>query len=260
MYEGNRLPDEVRTASPGWISEADFGRLLVFTHVPKTGGTSLKQIITINYGRHYADHHPRMQNLIEQIDAGDRDPDQVLAISSHVPYGIHRKIPGLDGRTVLPITVVRDPLKRMISYFNFVTTFRPHRLHQETKDLDINEFFTLGLAAGWGEISNSQVAVVSGRARERTAAATLEALDKEYFAYAALEDITELIQRTGELLGWPAQQEQERIANQSPRRSSWDDLTPEVATALVEANKEDIALYEHLLDVGPVVREDRLQP
>ena len=255
-YSENRLDDEIRSAEPDWITEVDRGRLIVFTHVPKTGGTTLKQILTINYGRHFADHHPRIQNLKTQIEQGSRDPSELLAMSSHLPYGIHRDIPGLEGRQVLPMTVVREPKGRLISYFNFVTTFKRHRLYQEAKDMDINEFFEKAIAEGAAEISNGQCRVVGGKGR--TFDAAREVLEGEYFAYSALEHLNELVEEIGVALSWPEPVQGERKANQSPRKRTWDDLEPNVAALLEESNAEDLALHEYLVTQGPVVRTEKI--
>ena len=256
-YSGNRHDESVRTATPTWIAERDRDRLIMFTHVPKTGGTTLKQILTINYGRFFADHHPRIQNLNDEIESGTRDPLDLLAISSHLPYGVHRTIPGIEDRILLPMTVVREPKKRIISYYNFVTTFRAHRLHAATKDLDINEFFARGLEDGWGEISNSQCRLVHGGSL-RTFEAARKTLENDYFAYSALEDIGELITRVGELLGWPPAGGEERRANQSPKKQGWDDLEPDIAAELELRNAGDIELHELLAGCGPVIREEML--
>jgi len=256
-YSENRLDDEIRSADPAWISEVDRGRLIVFTHVPKTGGTTLKQILTINYGRYFADHHPRIQNLKTQIEEGSRDPSELLAMSSHLPYGVHRDVPGLDGRNVLPMTVVREPRGRLISYFNFVTTFKRHRLYKESKDLDINEFFERALAEGAAEISNGQSRLVCGK--HRTFDAAREVLESEYFAYSALEDLNDLVDQIGRALGWPDPERGERKANQSPRKRTWDDLEPRIAALLDERNAEDLALHDYLVKKGPVVRTELAQ-
>ena len=257
-YDQNRLDDEIRTASPEWISPVDYARLVVFTHVPKTGGTTLKQILTIHYGQHFADHHPRIQNLIEEIDQGEFDPAQLLALSSHQPYGVHRKLAGLSNRRILPITVVREPLARLISMYNFVTTFRPHRLHQATKNMDINEFFRFAIEEGVSEIGDSQSRLVGGR--RRTFSYAKEILETEYFAYTTLEGMSAMVEEVGQLLGWPVKPEEEkdRRANQSPKRQTWEDVDSDIADKLIEMNSEDLALYEFLLNEGPVVRSEML--
>lgn len=256
-YSGNRLPAEVRSASPPWLDGYDRRQLVLFTHVPKAGGTGLKQAMTHAYGRYFTDHHPSMNNVVEQVGAGTRNPDEVLALSSHLPFGFHRRIEQFDGRRVLPFTVVREPFGRMVSYYNFVTTFRPHRLHDITRDMDISTFFRHLIEEGVGEIANGQCRLVAGQS-QRTAEAALETLEQQYFAYGPLDSHAELLDALSEALGWPPLPVETGQRNKSPQRATFDDLDPDVRDALVELNSEDLALYRALVARG-VVLNDALQ-
>lgn len=256
-YSANRLSSEVRSASPEWLEEYDHRRLVLFTHVPKAGGTGLKQAMTRAYGRHFTDHHPTMSNVVEAVASGSVDPNEVLALSSHLPYGFHRQIDGLSDRKVLPFTVVREPLKRMVSYYNFVTTFRPHRLHLATREMDINEFFRHLIAEQVGEISNGQCRLISGHS-DRSAATALRVLDSEYFAFGPLDSHAELLQALRSTLGWPTQPDGDGMSNSSPKRAGIADIDEELRGELAARNAEDLALYATLSERGVVVNDHLL--
>lgn len=256
-YSGNRLPSEVRAASPEWLKNYDRRLLVLFTHVPKAGGTGLKQAMTRAYGRHFTDHHPTMNNVVDAVAADRVDPRDILALSSHMPYGFHRRIEGLSARRVLPFTVVRDPLKRMVSYYNFVTTFRPHRLHSATRDMDINAFFRHLMTEGVGEISNGQCRLVSGNA-DRSAEAAIRVLESEYFAFGPLDLHSELLDSLRSTLGWPIQPTTDDAANSSPKRAGVSDMDDEIRAELEARNTEDLALYATLTERGVVVNDSLL--
>lgn len=253
-YSANRVSEDIRLASPSWLESYDPNLLVLFTHVPKAGGTGLKQALTKAYGRTFTDHHPTLNNVVDQVTAGERDPAGILALSSHLPYGFHRRIPGLEHRKVLPFTVVREPMARMISYYNFVTTFRPHRHHEETKDLGVNEFFAYLMSLEVGEIENGQCRLISG-STDRTYEAALDRLESEYFAFGPLDEHSKMLDLLRSNLGWPVEAaESSGPTNASPRRAGIDDLSDEIAGALRKRNSEDLRLYDELRRRGACVQ------
>lgn len=259
-YADNKLSEQVRNAEPPWMDQTgyDRNRLVLFTHVPKAGGTSLKQALTTIYGRHFQDHHPRLNNVAEQFADDKLVPHEIQALSSHIPFGYHRRIQGFSDRLILPVTIVRDPIDRMVSYYNFIQTFPPHRLHRETKGLDIDEFFKkVYEIQGRKEISDGQSKVVSGA--KRTFASAKDALEQEYFGYAALSSLDVFVTQLSDALGWPEREETTGKANQSPRLAGLDDMSDETHSMLLELNQQDAQLHEYLKNAGPTLRTDLLE-
>ncbi len=236
-YAENALPTELANAAPEWAAAAPRDHLLVFVHIPKTGGTSLKQWLTRTYGRYFTDHHPRMKPL-------DTHParHELLAISSHVPYPYHQPYEEFADRTPLPFAVIRDPIDRAISFYNFVVTFRPHRLHEKTKGMDPREFFTLCLEDPMiAELRNGQCRVLNRR--RESADLALERISREYLAVAPIGRIDELVDVLCTQLGLPPT-EDSSPANKSPKLLQRADVDSDTLERLVAANAEDLALFE----------------
>lgn len=99
-------------------------RPLAFVHVPKAAGSTLHAILARRY--------PAERTLIfdlQRPDAGRmiagltaEQKERVQCLRGHMPYGIHRLI----GRDAAYVTVLRDPVRRIVSkYRNLVR--RPRR-------------------------------------------------------------------------------------------------------------------------------------
>ena len=119
---------------------------LIFTHIPKTAGTSLKQSAifpNVDLERVYWVHG--FGKLIR-----DR-PQNALVILGHFPYGAHRVL----GRGAFRyLTILRDPVERAVSFYNYVLLcekgnpghpvgYRWHPALPDAKRYSIDEFYEL---------------------------------------------------------------------------------------------------------------------
>jgi len=128
------------------MSETHANELMVFNHIPKTGGMTFRTILE----RHYAaggllkigeEDYQASVDAIKDMD--EQSKDQISCISGHIPFGIHRYFPG---RNVRYVSFVRDPVSRTISeFFYFIN--RPNILPligvEENTKLDFEQFMEL---------------------------------------------------------------------------------------------------------------------
>lgn len=102
--------------------------LLIFNHIPKTAGTSLKQIITEQYGSEncflcyggvfgnqtIADRVEELNKQLVYEDNQGKKNKTIKAVIGHVGYGLHDLLPD---RQFTHITFLRNPVERVISYY-----------------------------------------------------------------------------------------------------------------------------------------------
>ncbi len=97
--------------------------VLVHCHMPKTAGSALNRSVLL----------PMHDRARVQLAYGvahesgpllDRTiaPDRISFLSGHIPYGFAASL----GRPVLHVSVLRDPVDRMISFLNFVAVADRH--------------------------------------------------------------------------------------------------------------------------------------
>ncbi|WP_026674169.1 sulfotransferase family 2 domain-containing protein [Alkalihalobacterium bogoriense] len=109
--------------------------IIIHLHMPKTGGTTLKNIIKKNVPSHlnfdiYEDHHERA----EKLKAIANQP--TACIQGHFPYGVHE----FFTTPCVYITMLREPAERIISEYYFICTNKKHRLHHQVKNMTLEQY------------------------------------------------------------------------------------------------------------------------
>lgn len=113
-------------------------RRLIFTHIPKTGGTSLRAVL----GRHYPTHTVHFKDNNNYLNARHiltlppAERDGLRLIAGHLSYGIHAYLTGAS----VYITLLRDPVKRLISNYFFARSLPHHKQHDNAMRLSLEEF------------------------------------------------------------------------------------------------------------------------
>ena len=252
-YHENRPAEAVRNADPAWIGQLNPKDLLVYVHVPKAGGTSLNGILWQVYGRHYLNYHRRLSGW-SPPQFSRRRAGQMLGLGGHFPYGIHtefgrdyhRWLHGpegvLAGRKLRYVTVIRNPVERVKSFYRFVTTFPAHALYERTNGLSARDFFRCMEEIGNKESSNLQCHLVGG-AQARSFDVIRERIMRDYHAVCALEDFNPFVGHLQQTLNWPDVFELKH-RNQSPKKDSDDEFDAATIAWIKDHNAEDMKLYE----------------
>src|SRR5690606_24103420 len=220
----------------------------------KTAGSTLRRVLWHRYGSGHVVHTrmvdpaPRTEELRAQIRAG-RPP---RAITSHIGYGLHERLPG-DLR-YRHITILRDPIERTVSHYYFA--LKQENLDEGTTLLD----FCRGDAASPSALRawNNQTAYLSGlRVRQlhdghpfdpteydEALLARAQANLDRFAAVGLVERFDESLLLLGRTFGWPlvTLRSLPRNVGRRPRRLA---LTAEERAALEAANRLDLALYRH---------------
>lgn len=230
---------------------ADELNTTIFLHIPKAGGNSLLDFLKPNYAAE--SHFDVSQGLryVERIDELQRMPPdqqkQVRFISGHLPYGIHRFLP----QTSRYITVLRDPIDRVVSHYYFVRQNRKHPLHDAvmSKNMSVADYVTSGLS---GELNNGMVRLICGRAssdslrgHEPCEAGDLELakqhLRDSFEVVGLLEQIDATQQLLSRVFGWPKRASVQK--NKTKARKSTASLKRREREVIASQNTMDIELY-----------------
>lgn len=103
--------------------------------MPKTGGTTLKNIIKKNVPPRlnfdlYEDHLERE----EKLKAIANQP--IACIQGHFPYGVHDFLT----KPCVYITMLREPAERIVSEYYFICSNTKHRLHHQVKNMTLEQY------------------------------------------------------------------------------------------------------------------------
>lgn len=127
--------------------------LLLFLHIPKAGGSTLKAIL----GREYAGRATWTADWPTAEDVAQlEDRAAIELVEGHFRFGLHRLFP----QEATYITLVRDPVDRVVSHYDYVRREEAHPLHDEviSRGLDLREYVESGLS---GELENGQVELLA---------------------------------------------------------------------------------------------------
>ena len=137
--------------------------LCCFSHVPKTAGTSLESIVAKNFKASDVLHinAPDLNRLPELIDLKKNGP---RFICGHHP--IHGQLYRLIAdKPLFHFTQLRNPLDRVISYFNYVKGKKDHPMHPHANN-SLEKFLTANPSP---ELINGQSRRFSGYLHSGTA-------------------------------------------------------------------------------------------
>ena len=235
------------------LSDSAEGSLAVFVHIPKTGGTSLKNILTLNYGKRYRSYHPIMSNLYETPEM----IGELRAISAHRPFGyekdliqayrdaVSREDAICEAKPVV-FSVVRNPLERVISLYNFVTTFPAHSLHNEMRDLEPEEFYE---KLGSKGVSNLQTRFICGAGKKSNFKLARERIENDFSIVVDLANQDKLIHHLSDQLGWKLPDDR-IVANRSPKKLTRENISGELEDFLNSRMEEDWKLYDFVREMS----------
>jgi hypothetical protein len=133
--------------------------LLVFIHIPKTAGSTLRAII----GRQYRNQEifrihwnfDRNDPFASFLKLPQEKQDKTKIVYGHIPFGLHEYVK----RSVLYFTLLRDPVDRAISHYYHIRKLPNHFYHRMAVEMDIGEFI---LRSRFREFDNGQVRQLTG--------------------------------------------------------------------------------------------------
>ncbi|MFH1845155.1 MAG: sulfotransferase [bacterium] len=255
-------PEDTKTNDPVPANDGDTPGL-VFLHIPKTAGSTLRRIVERQYDA-------RQIFTLEGWRVSERDfmrlspklHRQVRLLEGHQFFGLHELLP-TESRY---ITMLRDPVERIVSQYYHILRSPEHYLHEQVTgdNLSVADFATAGLAP---ELDNGQLRYVAGLSELPVGQCTPDHLElarrhlERYFAVTGLvERFDESIVLMKRILGW--QPPLYLPTNIDRRRNDREPLTAEARAAIRDANRLDYEFYrfaDQLLDRQIVAEGDEFR-
>lgn len=208
----------------------DKSPLLLYVHIPKTGGTSFTQSIIHHCPKfvYYFEVACHYEAFIAALNEAD-------ALCGHFPFGIHR----FTNRSCQYITLLRDPVEQIISFFYFK--------YRNLESLDCN----MGLSLDDfihdphfdPEYVNLQTRFISGELSSVTP--NLQQAKKNLLSHFSFVGITEMYAESQFLftkeMNWELHSSPR--LNTTQHRLLRQQVSPETLKLIILKNKLDIELY-----------------
>jgi hypothetical protein len=236
--------------------------LLIFLHIPKTAGATLQGVLHREYqGSPMLDlSTPESERELEAMSTAERS--SIRLVTGHFYFGVHSLFPQESAY----LTILRDPLERVVSHYYYARSHPEHDLHDRIveEELSLHDYVTGDLS---NELENGQVKQLSQRAAagaecNRDCLEEAKTNLKEHFPVVGITEQFDLslilFQRQ---FGWTTPRYVSRNVGDPSEREPLDERTKAV---ILERNRLDQQLYEFVARrfddertaAGPELEED----
>jgi hypothetical protein len=217
---------------------------LIFLHIPKTAGLSLRDILLKHIpGPSFRIIHP-IDDTARLAALPEPERAALELVEGHLYYGVHELLPSPSRY----LTMLRDPVERVLSYYSFVREFKDHHLNAAVNrpGFTLADCFRSRLTI---ELDNFMVRCLAGSrhihvpfggvtsAMLDEAAANLDRID----LLGLTEHFDKSLARFCAALNWPTPPAPR--LNTTSARLRRVDLYDEESALIAEHNRFDAALY-----------------
>lgn len=223
---------------------------VIFLHIPKTAGVTLKLIINRQFHeteifRIYGDELILQEagDTLNEVDEKTRMTFKL--IYGHFQYGLHKHLK----QTVSYFTFLRDPIERVISQYYYVKRDRDHLLHDKVHNhnMSLDEYLISGITT---EVNNGQTRLISGEdhlhAYGKCTPGLLELAKKNIQSHFSVVGFLERFDESIILLklhyGWKNMQY--FVRNVSKNRQPRSEFSKATIAIIEKYNELDFELYE----------------
>ena len=212
-------------------------RTVIFLHLPKAAGSTLNRVIAQQYAP--AEIYKTGGKALPIIGTDLAANPCVRLIAGHIGFGVHT----LLARPCTYITVLRDPVERMLSHYHFARKLVTHPLHAEIAN-------GLSLVDAARRLANLQTRYLADESvRGTSATAARDALESakenlgRHFAVAGLaERFEETLLLLSRRLGWKIRPvANSNVTRGRPKRQAHSDAE---LRSIRELNTLDGELYD----------------
>lgn len=220
--------------------------IIAFVHIAKAGGSTFIDILKKIYTEEDVVHiwpNGRFKN-VKQLARNKRFKYKV--IMGHFTFGIQKILP----KRIQYITILRDPIERLISSYFYTKNKKDHKLYSYIADnnLSLEEYLLTPLTK---DIDNGQIRMLinTRRAIGKIGNEELNLAKKnleQQFTFGILEKWDESISIFKEKLDWLEVPKYE-VKNVSKKKDY--KLSDEVINKVKEQNKYEIELYDYALEI-----------
>lgn len=239
--QGAKLQGPDQRASAGDRSVPGSNESVIFLHLPKTAGTTLNRLIEWEYpiSEIYS-----IDPVFDEWSAAHlrkRSPDRLQKIrifKGHMRFGLHEILP----QPATYITVLRDPVDRMLSAYYFMRNYKLHPLYWKFR----RENWTLEDFVRRSPRKDVQCKILAGAEyREPCTADICERAKENLLRYFSVVGLSERFEESLALMklrfGWKLQRYSSfNVTRARPRKA---DIPQSTLDFIEETNSFDVSLY-----------------
>ena len=242
--------------------------VIIHFHIGKTGGISLRNILKNKFKKEFISLtinqiHSNKNNFIFIKDfLREKEKYKFSCISGHIPFGIHQYLNSICKY----ITILIDPVKRVISDYNYVINETEHPLNkyylsnnkltfEEYINFDITKHSNIlpkGVYVG-SAVHNLQSRLISGEMfsdifennmQEYNYKDALDNIENKFFLVGTLDKFDQFLFVLKKLFKWNFLDIRHIKNNISKQIVRYNNLDKKIINEIEILNSHDMALYE----------------
>ncbi|NQU33232.1 MAG: sulfotransferase family 2 domain-containing protein [Bacteroidetes bacterium] len=228
----------------------------LFLHIPRTGGTTLRDIIESQYSKKTILEISHFQEAVNQIN-NEVNIDIYDVIKGHFPFGVHKYLNG----NYHYITFLRKPINRVKSIYRFAMKMKQHPDHSYTQKYSLNEYINSKRNI---LLNNGQTRLIAGNYNSNNQAEygtnpdwlfdqAMENINNHFLFIGITEEFNNSIVILKNLLGWKTPFYS--IANKTNTNKT-NEENKIADTTINKFNQLDIRLFDHFRNKIKYMIED----
>lgn len=223
---------------------------VIFLHIPKSGGITLYDILNREYGRYhiytFSGGRSRLQQDIDKFrDFPIDQRNSFRLLRGHVPFGIHH----LLHKPYSYVTLLRDPVSRVVSHYYYVLNNPNHLLHEKvtSEQMSLDTYVSSGINYELDNGQTRQLAGVTdelpyGKCTDELLIQAQENIEQSFTVVGFTERFDETLLLMKQALGWQKYPVYTR-QNVSKNHQGKPVLTEETRQLIMKYNQFDLQLY-----------------
>lgn len=220
-------------------------------HTPKTGGSTLVHVLKRRFHKSQTlSIYPPVRELDYLQDLNREELSNLQLLHGHIEYGVHK----LLQQPCDYITMLREPVSRLISHYYHVLADQDHYLHDEViqSKMNLKDYVKSGIS---NELDNGQIRLLSGTYHNEFGSITDKELQiaktniSEHFVDVGITDkFDETLFVLKHSLGWKSVPYyiKWRVSKNKPE---YKDIPKSTIVAIEKSNELDCELYEYASNI-----------
>jgi hypothetical protein len=215
-------------------------KLLIYLHIPKAAGTTLNGIINQQYSRSSLFRFDGINNHKIFTELPQDRQNKIRVLRGHFAFGIHQFI----SRPCEYFTVLRNPIKRVISQYNYIRNNPDRSQHKLLQSISLEDYI---LQEG-KNLCNQQTRMICGLSTPKDCSdrELLEIAQNNLDKHFAVVGITEMFDETLLMLkqkfDWKVPYYIKQNTAKDPDRI--ESISPKAISLIEEYGSLDLQLYD----------------